>query len=150
MSIVADHTPTKFNVLVWSFADRELAFFKIRAPHGTIRSEILELTNIFGAKVVDVGPLGLTIALAGDPGKLFAFEQAVRPFGVAQLARTGRITLQRSDQNLDMGGGMSYSTGSSIARAARDHSTGASIARHACFCCGRQVLPELYIAVLVP
>ena len=54
--------------------------------------------------MVDVGPSGLTIALSGDPGKLFAFEQAMRPFGLVQLTRTGRIALQRSDQNLDMPG----------------------------------------------
>lgn len=89
-------------------ADRELALFKMQAAHGTSRSEILELTTIFRGKVVDVGPSGLTIALSGDPGKLFAFEQAMRPFGLAQLTRTGRIALQRSDQNLDMPGTMAY------------------------------------------
>ena len=91
-------------------ADRELALYKIGAPHGARRSEILELSSIFGAKVVDVGPQGLTVALSGDPGKLFAFEQAVRPFGLAQLARTGRITLQKSDENLDLPGVMAYPT----------------------------------------
>jgi hypothetical protein len=73
-----------------------------------VRSEILEITAIFGGKVVDVGPGGLSVALAGDPGKLFAFEQIMRPFGLSQLARTGRITLQRSDESLDLAGLMPF------------------------------------------
>lgn len=116
-------------------SDRELAFYKIRAPHGSRRSEILELASIFRAKVVDVGPSGLTIALSGDPGKLYAFEQAVRPFGLAQLARTGRITLQKSDENLDMGGHMTYTTGRSTARAARDEAASAPPPRIAPISC---------------
>lgn len=89
-------------------ADRELALFKIPAPHGTVRSEILELSGIFGGKVVDVGPRGLTVALTGDPGKLYAFEQCMRPFGLSQLARTGRITLPTSDKCLDLAGLMPF------------------------------------------
>lgn len=90
-------------------ADRELALFKVSAPHGAARSTVLELTSIFRGKVVDVGPLGLVIALSGDVGKVFAFEQSLRAFGLMQLARTGRITLQTSDVNLDMPGNLSYS-----------------------------------------
>lgn len=93
---------------LWCGADRELALFKVGAPHGTARSEVLELTSIFGGKVVDVGPNGLTIALSGDVGKVFAFEQSLRAFGLAELSRTGRITLQTSDANLDMPGSLSY------------------------------------------
>jgi hypothetical protein len=91
------------------FADRELALFKVIAHHGLKRSEVLELCTIFRAKVVDVGPQGLSIALSGDPGKIFAFEQALRPFGLAQLSRTGKITLHKSDVFLDMPGSSSYS-----------------------------------------
>ena len=82
--------------------DRELALFKIGVPHGTARSEVLELTSIFSGKVVDVGSEALTVALSGDPGKLFAFESSVRPFGLMQLSRTGRITLLKSDEGLDL------------------------------------------------
>ena len=83
-------------------ADRELALFKIGVPHGTARSEVLELTSIFSGKVIDVGPEALTVAISGDPGKLFAFERSVRPFGLIQLSRTGRITLLKSDEGLDL------------------------------------------------
>jgi hypothetical protein len=83
-------------------ADRELTLFKIGAPHGSARSEVLELTSIFKGKVVDVGPEAITVAISGDPGKLYAFEISVRPFGLQQLSRTGRITLQKSDAHLDL------------------------------------------------
>lgn len=82
--------------------DRELALFKIGVPHGTARSEVLELTSIFSGKVIDVGTEALTVAISGDPGKLFAFERSVRPFGLMQLSRTGRITLLKSDEGLDL------------------------------------------------
>jgi Small subunit of acetolactate synthase len=83
-------------------ADRELALFKIGVPHGTARSEVLELASIFSGKVVDVGPDALTVAISGDPGKLYAFESAVQTFGLMQLSRTGRITLLKSDEGLDL------------------------------------------------
>jgi hypothetical protein len=86
----------------WCLADRELALFKIGVPHGKARTEILELSDIFSGKVVDVGPEALTVAISGDPGKLFAFETAVQPLGLKQLSRTGRITLLKSDEGLDL------------------------------------------------
>jgi Small subunit of acetolactate synthase len=85
-------------------ADRELAFFKLAIAHGPQRSEVLELVTIFGGKVVDVGRQALTIALSGDPGKLFAFEATLRPFGLIELARTGRITLRTSDSTMSFNG----------------------------------------------
>jgi Small subunit of acetolactate synthase len=94
-------------------ADRELAFFKLGLSHGAQRSEVLEILSIFGGKVVDVGPNALTIALSGDPGKLFAFESAVRPFGLAELARTGRITLRTEDTAAGFNGMMPYEPGRS-------------------------------------
>ena len=84
-------------------ADRELALFKMRASHGADRTEILELTKIFHGKVVDVGTDMLTIAMSGDPGKLYAFEKAMRRFDLVELARTGRIALRKSDDKLDLG-----------------------------------------------
>eukprot|EP01025_Chloroclados_australasicus_P037625 TRINITY_DN3845_c1_g2_i3.p1 TRINITY_DN3845_c1_g2~~TRINITY_DN3845_c1_g2_i3.p1 ORF type:complete len:301 (+),score=23.70 TRINITY_DN3845_c1_g2_i3:109-1011(+) len=42
------------------------------------------------------------LVVSGDPGKLYAFETAVRPFGLTQLARTGRVTLRKSDSHFDM------------------------------------------------
>lgn len=92
-------------------ADRELAFFKLAAPHGLQRSEALELAAIFGGKVIDVGRAALTIALAGDPGKLYAFEAALAPFGITELARTGRITLRTKEAATSFDGMTPYEPG---------------------------------------
>lgn len=99
--------------------DLELALFKMRVAHGSQRSELLELVTIFGGKVVDVGSGAITVALSGDPGKLYAFEASARNFNLVELARTGRITLRKSDAGLDLGGPMSYSPGRSAAVANR-------------------------------
>lgn len=96
-------------------ADRELALFKLGVPTGTQRSAALELAAIFSGKVVDVGADAVTIAVSGDPGKLYAFESAAREFNLLQLSRTGRISLRKSDAGLDMGG-MTYGPGAQVTR----------------------------------
>ena len=78
------------------------------------------MTNIFGGKVVDVAPGAVTVAVSGDPGKLYAFEMLVRPFGLLQLSRTGRITLLQSDANLDLPSLQEYSAGASPAKLEQD------------------------------
>lgn len=78
------------------------------------------MTNIFGGKVVDVSPQAVTIAVSGDPGKLYAFEMLVRPFGLLELSRTGRITLLRSDVNLDLPSLQEYTAGASPAELQQD------------------------------
>lgn len=100
--------------------DRELALFKVGVAHGSDRSEVLEITNIFGGKVVDVAPSAVTIAVSGDPGKLYAFEMLMQPFGLKQLSRTGRITLLRSDVNLDLPSLQEYSAGPPPAKLQQD------------------------------
>lgn len=101
-------------------ADRELALFKVGVAHGADRSEVLEVTSIFGGKVVDVAPSAVTIAVSGDPGKLYAFEMLMQPFGLMELSRTGRITLLRSDVNLDLPSLQEYSAGAPAAKLQED------------------------------
>lgn len=59
------------------------------------RSEILELVQIFRAKVVDVSEDSLTIEVSGDPGKMVAIVQMLNKFGIREIARTGKIALVR-------------------------------------------------------
>ncbi|HEY9846621.1 MAG TPA: acetolactate synthase small subunit, partial [Candidatus Caenarcaniphilales bacterium] len=59
------------------------------------RSEIIELVQIFRAKVVDVSEDALTIEVAGDPGKTVAIVQMLNKFGIREIARTGKIALTR-------------------------------------------------------
>jgi acetolactate synthase-1/3 small subunit len=81
--------------------ERELMLIKVNATGGN-RSEILELVQIFRAKVVDVSEDSLTIEVVGDPGKMVAIVQ-VQKFGIREIARTGKIALTReSGVNTEM------------------------------------------------
>jgi len=74
---------------------RELALIKVQAAHGT-RSEIMELTNVFRARVVDVGATSLTVEITGQEDKVDSLIGLLQPFGIKELARTGRVAMVRS------------------------------------------------------
>ena len=77
--------------------ERDLMLIKVHAKRGTDRSEIRELVEIFRAKIVDVGPDVLMIEISGRESKLEAFIERMRPYGIQQLVRTGRIALVRGN-----------------------------------------------------
>ena len=62
------------------------------------RSEVIELVGIFEGKIVDVAPAQLTVMLAGPPETLDGFEDLMRPYGITELQRTGRVALPRLDR----------------------------------------------------
>ena len=74
--------------------ERELMLLKVNAASGT-RSEIIELSQIFRARVVDIGDDTLTLEVVGDPGKIVAIVQVLNKFGIKEIARTGKIALTR-------------------------------------------------------
>jgi acetolactate synthase I/III small subunit len=74
--------------------ERELMLIKVNSTVSS-RSEILELVNIFRAKVVDVSEDAVTIEVAGDPGKMVAIQQMLSKFGIREISRTGKISLTR-------------------------------------------------------
>lgn len=74
--------------------ERELMLIKVNAS-STTRSEILELVQIFRARVVDVSEDSLTIEVVGDPGKMVAIVQVLNRFGLREVSRTGKIALTR-------------------------------------------------------
>ena len=74
--------------------EREMALVKIHAPSGS-RPEIVALTGMFGAKIVDVGYNTMVIEMTGTPSKVENFIEVVRPFGVKEMMRTGRIAMVR-------------------------------------------------------
>lgn len=80
------------------FVERELMMVKISATSAQ-RSEIIEMANIFRAKVVDMSPATITIEATGSEGKLRALLDLVRPFGIVELVRSGRIAIARSQKN---------------------------------------------------
>jgi len=73
---------------------RELALIKVNASSGT-RSEIVQIAEIFQARVVDVDKRTLTIEMASSPGKLLALQEMLQPFGVIEIERTGTVAIAR-------------------------------------------------------
>jgi acetolactate synthase I/III small subunit len=73
---------------------RELALFKL-AVDGPQRTEVLQLCEIFGGRVVDVAKRSLVVELTGTDEKIEAFEALVRPFGLIEMTRTGEIAIAR-------------------------------------------------------
>ncbi|MGB3403227.1 MAG: acetolactate synthase small subunit [Microcoleaceae cyanobacterium] len=78
--------------------ERELMLLKVNYTNSQIRSEIIELAHIFRARVVDIGTDSVTIEVVGDPGKMVAIVQVLSPFGIREIARTGKIALTRESR----------------------------------------------------
>jgi len=76
------------------FVDRELLLLKVRA-NSKNRAEIIQIIEVFRARIVDVSHETLTTELTGDQGKLNAFIDLLRPFGIEEMARTGRVAMAR-------------------------------------------------------
>lgn len=74
--------------------ERELILVTVAADPDT-RSQITELGAIFEARIIDVGWDSLTLMVAGTPDKLDAMEDLLRPYGIREIQRTGRIALPR-------------------------------------------------------
>jgi len=74
--------------------DRELILLRVKATSST-RPEVMQICDIFRAKIVDVQSASLSIEVTGDESKIDKFLQLMKPFGVLELSRTGRIALPR-------------------------------------------------------
>ncbi|HEY0457038.1 MAG TPA: acetolactate synthase small subunit [Verrucomicrobiae bacterium] len=76
------------------YIDRELVLVKVNVDSST-RAEVMQITDIFRAKIVDVQPKSLTIEITGNESKVEKFLQLMRTFGVLELTRTGKAALPR-------------------------------------------------------
>jgi len=76
------------------FVERDLMLIKVKTPPGK-RSEVVELVEIFRGRIVDVSAEQVMIEISGQERKVEAFIDAIRPFGIIELVRTGRIALMR-------------------------------------------------------
>lgn len=76
--------------------ERDLALIKVKAD-SIKRLEIHELVNIFRAKIVDVAPDSVVIELSGKENKIDALIELMKPFGILELARSGRIAMTRGN-----------------------------------------------------
>ena len=73
---------------------RELVLVKVHAPSAK-RGEISSLAEVFGARIVDVGHDTLMVELTASPDKVDTFVELVRPFGIREIVRTGRVAMVR-------------------------------------------------------
>lgn len=76
------------------FVDRELVLVKVAVDTKT-RAEVMQITDIFRAKIVDVQPKSLTIEVTGDESKTEKFINLMKSFGITDLTRTGKVALPR-------------------------------------------------------
>jgi acetolactate synthase-1/3 small subunit len=74
---------------------RELALIKVKAGPGA-RSEIIELAKVFHGRVVDVGSSSMTVEITGGEDRVNSLIGLLKPFGIEELARTGRVAMVRS------------------------------------------------------
>ena len=81
-----------------SYVERDLALIRVHSPVSR-RGEILELAEIFRARVVDVGRSDVMLELSGTEDKIEAMVDLLRPYGIREMVRTGRIALQRSSRD---------------------------------------------------
>jgi acetolactate synthase I/III small subunit len=77
--------------------ERELMLVKVNASAAS-RAEVIQLAQIFRARVVDLSEDTLTIQVVGDPGKMVAIIQMLNKFGIREIARTGKISLVRESK----------------------------------------------------
>ncbi len=76
------------------FVERELVLIKVSATHNS-RSELMQISEIFRSKIVDISPRSLTIEATGSEQKVDAMIKMLSPFGIKEIARTGRVALKR-------------------------------------------------------
>ena len=74
--------------------ERELAVIKVNADKES-RSEIMQIVNIFRAKIIDVSHRSMIIEVTGDEEKIDAIVQLLRQFGIKEIARTGKVSMVR-------------------------------------------------------
>jgi len=78
--------------------EREMLLLKVNAEPAA-RAEILRIGDIFRAKVVDVTPTSYTLEATGEEGKIEAIIELLRPFGIQEVVRTGKVAIARSPKN---------------------------------------------------
>jgi acetolactate synthase-1/3 small subunit len=75
--------------------ERELLLVKVTA-NADKRGELIHLAEVFGARVSDVGSQALVFEIVEHPDKLESFEELLRPYGIKETVRTGRIAMRRA------------------------------------------------------
>lgn len=76
------------------YVERNLMLIKVNATQGK-RSEIIELVDVFRGKIIDIGQKDMIVEISGPEDRLEAVLNLLRPFGIKEVARTGRIAMNR-------------------------------------------------------
>ena len=76
------------------FLSRELALIKVATSQAT-RGEIIQISNLFRANIVDVGPASMVIEITAGEARINALQQLLEPFGVLEMLRTGLVAMVR-------------------------------------------------------
>jgi acetolactate synthase-1/3 small subunit len=76
------------------YIDRELVLLKVGVDNKT-RPEVMQICDIFRAKIVDVAHKALTVELTGNESKINAFLELMEPFGIRDITRTGKVAMPR-------------------------------------------------------
>ncbi|HHU77704.1 MAG: acetolactate synthase small subunit [Caldicoprobacterales bacterium] len=84
----------KVSIIGEDSISRELALIKVRATPAT-RNQIVDIVNIFRAKVVDVNRNSVIVEITGDSKKIAALEEMLDDFGILEMVRTGNISIDR-------------------------------------------------------
>lgn len=79
------------------YVERELILIKVKKEDNF--SELLELVDVFRGKILDVSHDSITVELTGSTSKIEAFINLILPFGILEMARTGRVALGRGEKN---------------------------------------------------
>ena len=80
--------------------EREMALVKVTADEKT-RAEVMNLIDIFRGKVIDVGPRSYIVELTGDEGKIQAVLDLLKPLGLIEIVRTGKVAMHRGMRVLE-------------------------------------------------
>jgi acetolactate synthase-1/3 small subunit len=98
------------NITAKPAISRDLAMIKVAATHEA-RSHVLELANVFRARVVDVAPDSLTIEITGGEDKIDGLLEVLRPYGVMEMVRTGIVAMRRGTKSTDTSPSLPSGTG---------------------------------------
>ncbi len=85
-----------------SSIEREMQLVKVNADP-VVRSQIIEIAEVFRAKIVDVDHDSITVEVAGNPGKLAAMVELLEPYGIREMVRSGTIALARGTRSITDG-----------------------------------------------
>lgn len=80
------------------YVERELILIRVKALP-SVRGEIMQIVDIFRARIVDIGKDSLIIEATGDLGKINAMVSSMKPFGIMEVVRTGKVAMVRGPKN---------------------------------------------------